>query len=63
MGLNKRETVALPFPARMQTKGVVHMATTNVSIRMEENLKKQAETIFDEMGMNMYSTKHTHPRL
>ena len=29
------------------------MATTNVSFRMDENLKKQAETIFDEMGMNM----------
>ena len=29
------------------------MATTNVSIRMDENLKKQAELIFDEMGMNM----------
>lgn len=29
------------------------MATTNVTIRMDENLKKQAETVFDEMGMNM----------
>ena len=29
------------------------MATTNVSIRMDENLKKQAEAIFDEMGINM----------
>lgn len=29
------------------------MATTNVSFRMDEALKKQAETIFDEMGMNM----------
>lgn len=29
------------------------MATTNVSIRMDENLKKQAEEIFDEMGMNI----------
>ena len=29
------------------------MPTTNVSIRMDENLKKQAETVFDEMGMNM----------
>ena len=29
------------------------MATTNVSIRMDENLKKQAEIIFDEMGMNL----------
>ncbi|MFV0243289.1 MAG: type II toxin-antitoxin system RelB/DinJ family antitoxin [Lacrimispora sphenoides] len=29
------------------------MATTSVTIRMDENLKKQAETLFDEMGMNM----------
>ena len=29
------------------------MATTSVTIRMEENLKKQAETLFDEMGLNM----------
>jgi len=29
------------------------MATTNVSIRMDENLKKQAETIFESMGMNI----------
>lgn len=29
------------------------MATTNVTIRMDENLKKQAETLFDEMGLNM----------
>ena len=29
------------------------MATTNVSIRMEKILKQQAETIFEEMGMNM----------
>ena len=29
------------------------MATTNVSFRMDAILKKQAETIFDEMGMNM----------
>ena len=29
------------------------MATTSVTIRMDENLKKQAETLFDELGMNM----------
>ena len=29
------------------------MASTNVTIRMDENLKKQAERLFDEMGMNM----------
>lgn len=29
------------------------MATTSVTIRMDENLKKQVETLFDEMGLNM----------
>jgi DNA-damage-inducible protein J len=29
------------------------MATANVSFRMDEGLKKKAETIFNEMGMNM----------
>ena len=29
------------------------MATTSVTVRMEENLKKQAEMLFDEMGLNM----------
>lgn len=29
------------------------MATTNVTIRMDESLKKQAEKLFDEMGLNM----------
>jgi len=29
------------------------MTTKNVSIRMDEILKKQAEKVFDEMGMNM----------
>ena len=29
------------------------MATTSITIRMDENLKKQAESLFDEMGLNM----------
>jgi DNA-damage-inducible protein J len=29
------------------------MSTTSVTIRMDENLKKQAEMLFDEMGLNM----------
>lgn len=29
------------------------MATTSITIRMDENLKKQAETLFNEVGMNM----------
>lgn len=28
------------------------MATTSVTIRMDENLKKKAEILFDEMGLN-----------
>lgn len=34
------------------------MATTNVTIRMDTELKKQAEEILGEMGMNM-STAYT----
>ena len=29
------------------------MATTSVTIRMDENLKKQVEVLFEEMGLNM----------
>jgi len=29
------------------------MATTSVTIRMDEGLKKQAETLFNDMGLNM----------
>jgi len=29
------------------------MATASITIRMDEHLKKQAETMFDDMGMNM----------
>ena len=29
------------------------MATTSVTIRMDESLKKQAEVLFDDMGLNM----------
>lgn len=29
------------------------MSNTTITIRMDENLKKQAEQIFDDMGMNM----------
>jgi DNA-damage-inducible protein J len=29
------------------------MATTSITIRMDENLKKQAERLFEDMGMNM----------
>ncbi|EHQ90497.1 type II toxin-antitoxin system RelB/DinJ family antitoxin [Desulfosporosinus youngiae] len=29
------------------------MATTSITIRMDENLKKQAEILFESMGLNM----------
>lgn len=29
------------------------MATTNITIRMEEELKKQAEELFSDLGLNM----------
>lgn len=29
------------------------MATTSITIRMDEKLKKQAEIIFEDMGINM----------
>ena len=29
------------------------MATSSITIRMDENLKRQAESLFDSMGMNM----------
>jgi len=29
------------------------MASTSVTIRMDENLKKQAERLFEDMGLNM----------
>jgi len=36
-------------------KGVFIMAndTTNISIRMDKDLKEQAERLFNELGMNM----------
>jgi DNA-damage-inducible protein J len=35
-------------------KGVVIMAqSVNINIRMDEDLKKQAELLFDQFGMNM----------
>ena len=31
------------------------MATTNLNIRIDENLKKQAEVLFSDLGLNMSS--------
>jgi DNA-damage-inducible protein J len=39
----------------LKGKGVLIMAneTTNVTVRMEKDLKEQAERLFAEMGMNL----------
>ncbi len=34
-------------------KEVSSVATTSITIRMDENLKRQAEVLFNEMGMNI----------
>lgn len=34
-------------------KGGIFMANTSITIRMDEDLKKQAEALFDDMGLNM----------
>jgi DNA-damage-inducible protein J len=34
-------------------KGADNMATTSVTIRMDVELKKQAERLFNDMGLNM----------
>ena len=31
------------------------MATTNLNIRIDEDLKKEAETLFSDLGLNMTS--------
>lgn len=33
-------------------KGVVNMATTNLNIRIDEDIKKQAEEIFTALGLS-----------
>jgi DNA-damage-inducible protein J len=34
-------------------EGDKSMGTTSITVRMDEDLKKQAENLFDEIGMNM----------
>jgi len=34
-------------------KGADYMSTTSVTVRMDADLKKQAETLFEDMGLNM----------
>jgi len=34
-------------------KGAVYMPSTSITIRMDEDLKKQVEALFDDMGLNM----------
>ena len=38
------------------------MATTNVSIRMDEDLKKQAEDLFSDLGLNFTTAVTTFVR-
>ena len=33
----------------------IRMATTNLNIRIDENLKREAETLFSDLGLNMSS--------
>lgn len=37
----------------VSVKGDAIMATTSVTIRMDENLKRQAEELFTDLGLNM----------
>lgn len=42
--------------AKMNTlivKGVSHMANTSMNIRMDSDVKKKAEILFSEIGLNM----------
>lgn len=40
----------------MQNKeGVNHMPTTNINVRVDSSLKKEAETLFNDLGLNMSS--------
>jgi DNA-damage-inducible protein J len=34
-------------------KGVFYLANTNITIRMDEQLKKQAEELFSDLGLSM----------
>ena len=37
----------------LKEKGVILMATTNVTIRMDKELKAQADDLFNALGLNM----------
>lgn len=41
------------YQYNISMKGADNMATTSITIRMDENLKKQAEILFEDMGLNM----------
>ena len=36
-------------------KGVISMATANINVRVDENLKKEAEGLFNDLGLSMSS--------
>lgn len=46
------------YCAIIYPKGVDIMATTNITIRMDSELKKQAEAVLNELGMN-FTTAYT----
>ena len=37
----------------IMVKEMICMATTNISIRMDSDLKAQADALFSELGMNL----------
>lgn len=44
--------VQMPYNVVIK-KGVEYMATTNVTIRLDSDVKAQAEELFAELGMNL----------
>lgn len=36
-------------------KGVIKLATTNINVRIDKDLKQSAESLFNDLGLNMSS--------
>lgn len=45
----------LAFIAYTKEKEMINMATVNLNIRIDEDLKRQAEILFSDLGLNMSS--------
>ena len=43
-------------------RGVIFMASTNLNVRVDADVKKSAETVLDELGMNMSTAVNTFLR-